>query len=52
MQLLAITYPDHKVYSADLHQATSLGAALAIHDDWNSKARPAKLIKLYEIKQV
>ncbi len=52
MQLLAMIYPKHKVYSADLHQATSLGAALAIHDEWNTKARPDKLINLYEIKQI
>lgn len=46
MQLLARIYPAHKVYAADLHQASALGAALAIHDEWNSKIRPKQLISL------
>jgi len=50
MQLLAQIYPNHKVYSADLHQATSLGSALAIHNEWTSKPLPEKLITLEQIK--
>jgi len=50
MQLLAQSYPNHKVYSADLHQATSLGSALAIHNEWTNKPLPEKLITLEQIK--
>jgi len=50
MQMLALTYRGYQVYSADLHQATSMGAALAIHTTWNSKPLPGKLITLDQIK--
>ena len=49
MHLLAKAYPDMKVYSASLSQASALGAALAIHRHWNSKAIPINIfdLKLY-----
>jgi L-fuculokinase len=49
MSMLVKAYPDVNTYSADLHQATALGAALAIHDDWNTKAKPNELIKLEKV---
>jgi len=46
MQMLARIYPTVKVFAADLHQATALGAALSIHNEWNKKEKPSQLINL------
>ncbi|MEI9908228.1 MAG: hypothetical protein WDO71_00255 [Bacteroidota bacterium] len=35
MHLLASSFPEIEVYAASIAQATSMGAALAIHDKWN-----------------
>jgi sugar (pentulose or hexulose) kinase len=50
MNMLAKVYPEVSTYTADLHQATALGAALGIHESWNSKAKPSELIKLEKVK--
>lgn len=46
MHLLAAAFPQMEIFAASMAQATSLGAALAIHKTWNSKAVPATLIQL------
>ena len=46
MNLLANAFPDQEVYAASMAQATALGAALVIHQEWNPKPIPADLIKL------
>lgn len=46
MNLLANAFPDQEVYAASMAQATALGAALVIHQEWNSKPVPADLIDL------
>jgi sugar (pentulose or hexulose) kinase len=46
MKLLAKAFPEMEVYAASVAQATSLGAALAIHKDWNTKNIPQNLIDL------
>jgi len=46
MNLLAIAFPEVEVYAASMAQASSLGAALAIHRHWNSQALPTDLIDL------
>jgi sugar (pentulose or hexulose) kinase len=46
MHLLAEAFPDMEIYAASVAQATSLGAALAIHKHWNSKPLPADIIDL------
>lgn len=46
MQLLAMSFPDIEVYASSISQATALGAALAIHDAWNSNPIPNDLIEL------
>ena len=38
MHLLASAFPQLEVYAASVAQATALGAALAIHPSWNTKA--------------
>ncbi|MGI9138297.1 MAG: FGGY-family carbohydrate kinase [Sediminibacterium sp.] len=46
MHMLAAAYPNKKVFAATLSQASSLGAAMAIHANWNSQAIPKQLIQL------
>jgi hypothetical protein len=46
MNLLAAAFPELEVFAASMAQASSLGAALAIHKHWNSKALPGDLIDL------
>jgi sugar (pentulose or hexulose) kinase len=46
MNLLAKAFPEMEVYAASVAQATSLGAALAIHEDRNTKKIPQNLIEL------
>jgi glycerol kinase len=46
MNLLAKAFPEMEVYAASVAQATSLGAALAIHEGWNTKPIANNLIEL------
>ncbi|HLG39237.1 MAG TPA: FGGY family carbohydrate kinase [Chitinophagaceae bacterium] len=50
MHLLALSFPDMEVYAASIAQASAMGAALAIHDKWNSLPVPADLVKLKHYK--
>jgi sugar (pentulose or hexulose) kinase len=49
MNLLAASFADKQVFAASLHQASALGAALAIHSHWNRKPAPLNLIQLSEL---
>jgi sugar (pentulose or hexulose) kinase len=46
MNLLAKAFPEMEVYAASVAQATALGAALAIHEDWNTREISQNLIEL------
>ena len=46
MNLLAKAFPEMQVYAASVAQATSLGAALSIHQYWNTQPLPHNLISL------
>jgi len=46
MNLLAAAFPDIDVWAASVAQATALGAALAIHHEWNPLPVPPNLITL------
>jgi hypothetical protein len=46
MNLLAETYFDKQVFASEIAQASALGAALVIHEHWNSKPIPQQLIAL------
>lgn len=46
MHLLALSFPDIEVYAASVAQATAMGAALAIHTEWNTHPVPADMVKL------
>ena len=46
MQLLAAAFPGKEVFAASVAQATSLGAALAIHKHWNHRSLPTHIIEL------
>jgi sugar (pentulose or hexulose) kinase len=53
MHLLSEAFPGIEVYAASVPQASALGAALAIHQHWNSKSLPSDIIdiKLYSTTQ-
>lgn len=46
MHLLARAFPEMEVYAASMAQATAVGAALVIHDAWNTHAVPSDIIEL------
>ena len=46
MHLLAEAFPDIEVFAASIPQATAIGAALAIHEHWNTRTRPGDIIEL------
>jgi len=46
MHLLSERFPDIEIYAATVPQASALGAALAIHQHWNSKSFPGEMIEL------
>jgi len=51
MYLMAEAFPNIEVYAASVSQASALGAALVIHQHWNSKPLPSNIIdmKLYSV---
>jgi sugar (pentulose or hexulose) kinase len=53
MNLLAAAFPNLEIFSASMAQATAVGAALAIHSEWNSKPLPNDIIELkyYSVTQ-
>ena len=48
MHFLAAALPSIKVNAASVSQASAIGAALAIHEHWNSYPIPANLVLLKE----
>jgi L-fuculokinase len=50
MHLLAKAYPKKEVYASDISQASSLGAAVVIHQFWNKNPLPEKLVSLKKIE--
>lgn len=46
MNLLADAFPELEVFAASMAQATAVGAALAIHTEWNKRPIPNDLIEL------
>jgi L-fuculokinase len=46
MHLLACAFPDHEIYAATVAQASALGAALAVHNNWNKKNTSGDLVEL------
>lgn len=46
MNLLAIHFPQMEIYAASMAEATAVGAALAIHNEWNSHNIPNDIIEL------
>lgn len=46
MNLLARTFGNIEIYAASMAQATAIGAALVIHDQWNSQPIPSDIIEL------
>ena len=50
MNLLANSFPGIEIFAADIPQASSLGAAVAIHEHWNQNPLPGDLIRLKHFK--
>ncbi|GAO42016.1 FGGY-family carbohydrate kinase [Flavihumibacter petaseus] len=50
LRLLAGAFPRNYIAVAEMAQATSLGAALVMHDHWNGGELPADLVKLHDIR--
>jgi sugar (pentulose or hexulose) kinase len=46
MHMLASAFPATEVFAASMAQATAVGAALAIHNAWNTKPLPHDLLEL------
>lgn len=46
MKMLAAAYPETEVWTSEIPQASALGAALVLHDHWNTRPVPEDLIKL------
>lgn len=46
MHLLALVFPQLEIYAASVAQASAMGAALAIHKEWNAFPIPADMVKL------
>jgi len=50
MHLLAAAFPSLAIYAANLARASAVGAAIAIHDHWNTRSIPADIIELTYFK--
>ena len=50
MQLLALSFPEIEIYAASVAQASAMGAALAIHKEWNPLHVPSDMVKLKQYK--
>lgn len=46
MHMLAAAFPWMEIYAASVSQATALGAALAIHHEWNEQPLPGNLVEM------
>src|SRR5690606_39047184 len=46
MNLLARTFGNIEIYAASMAQATAIGAALVIHEQWNKQPVPSDIIEL------
>ncbi|MDB5211985.1 MAG: carbohydrate kinase [Sediminibacterium sp.] len=46
MHMLAAAFPSMEVYAASVSQATAIGAALAIHSEWNTQPVPGDMVEL------
>jgi sugar (pentulose or hexulose) kinase len=46
MNMLAQVFPEMEVFAATMAQASALGAALVIHDNWNKNSIPADMVSL------
>jgi len=49
MSGLAKAYPSMQIFAAEVAQATALGAALSLHEQWNKKSIPDHILKMLRI---
>lgn len=50
MKGLVKAYPHIQIYAANIAQASSIGAALALHDTWNKQAIPESFLELTQYR--
>lgn len=46
MHMLAAAFPSMEIFAASVSQATAIGAALAIHKEWNTQPVPGDMVEL------
>jgi sugar (pentulose or hexulose) kinase len=46
LNLLSAAFPGQEIFAASIPHASALGAALAIHEQWNSKTMPGEIIRI------
>jgi glycerol kinase len=46
MHLLAASFPEMEIFAASMAQASAVGAALVLHQQWNTKNIPNNIIEL------
>jgi sugar (pentulose or hexulose) kinase len=46
MHMLAAAFPAMEIFAASVSQATAIGAALAIHSEWNTQPVPGDMVEL------
>jgi hypothetical protein len=49
MNFLVHAFPAFEIYGAEVAQASSLGAALMMHETWNTQEIPLDLVKINKI---
>lgn len=49
MSLLSAEFPQMEFYAAEVAQASALGAAIAVHEQWNEKPLPSNLVEVRKI---
>jgi sugar (pentulose or hexulose) kinase len=52
MNFLALAFPDVEVFAASVSQASAMGAALAVHSEWNDAPMPGDIVELKYYKPV
>lgn len=52
IQLISNYFSSYKVFAATVAQASALGAAIALHDQWNASIIPSSLVKIKEFNRL
>jgi sugar (pentulose or hexulose) kinase len=50
MQILANKYSSYNVYAAAAPNASALGAAMVLHEEWNNNELPSSILRFEQIQ--